>query len=80
MGYYMGVNNTRPGGLMDRELINQLCIELQELHSLVWAQAPRLLDEDRDGRVDLDLNIENVLEKAREYLAASKSTPTREER
>jgi hypothetical protein len=55
---------------MDRELINQLCIELQEIHTLVWAEAPRLLDEDRGGRVDLDLNIEDVLEKAREYLAA----------
>jgi hypothetical protein len=55
---------------MDRELVNQLCIELQEIHTLVWAEAPRLLDEDRGGRVDLDLNIEDVLEKAREYLAA----------
>jgi hypothetical protein len=62
---------------MDRELINQLCIELQGLHSLVWAEAPRLLDQDRGGNVDLDLNIENVLEKAREYLAANESIPTR---
>jgi hypothetical protein len=60
---------------MDRELINQLYIELQEIHSLVWAEAPRLLDEDRGGSVDLDLNIEDVLEKAREYLAANKSIP-----
>jgi len=63
---------------MDRELINQLCIELQEIHTLVWAEAPRLLDEDRGGRVDLDLNIEDVLEKAREYLAAHANN-TREE-
>jgi hypothetical protein len=61
---------------MDRELINQLYTELQEIHSLVWAEAPHLLGEDRGGRVDLDLNIEDVLEKAREYLAAHKSTPT----
>ena len=60
---------------MDRELVNQLCIELQELHSLVWVEAPRLLDEDSGGRADLDLNIEEVLEKAREYLAANESIP-----
>jgi len=36
---------------------------------MVWGEAPHLLDEDRGGSAYLDLNIEDVLEKARAALA-----------
>jgi len=36
---------------------------------MVWGEAPHLLDEDRGGSAYLDLDIENVLEKARAALA-----------
>jgi hypothetical protein len=36
---------------------------------MVWGEAPHLLDEDMGGSAYLDLNIEDVLEKARAALA-----------
>jgi hypothetical protein len=52
-----------------RALCAELLQQLQELHTMVWGEAPHLLDEDRGGSAYLDLNIEDVLEKARAALA-----------
>jgi len=52
-----------------RALCAELIQQLQELHTMVWGEAPYLLDEDRGGSADLDLDIEDVLEKARAALA-----------
>jgi len=52
-----------------RALCAELIQQLQELHTMVWGEAPHLLDEDRGGSAYLDLDIENVLEKARAALA-----------
>jgi hypothetical protein len=52
-----------------RALCSELIQQLQELHIMVWGEAPHLLDEDRGGSAYLDLNIEDVLEKARAALA-----------
>jgi len=51
-----------------RALCAELIQQLQELHTMVWGEAPHLLDEDRGGSAYLDLNIEDVLEKARAAL------------
>jgi hypothetical protein len=52
-----------------RALCSELIQQLQELHTMVWGEAPHLLDEDMGGSAYLDLNIEDVLEKARAALA-----------
>jgi hypothetical protein len=52
-----------------RALCAELIQQLQELHTMVWGEAPNLLDEDRGGSAYLDLDIEDVLEKARLALA-----------
>jgi hypothetical protein len=58
-----------------RALCAELIQQLQELHTMVWGEAPHLLDEDRGGSAYLDLNIEDVLEKARTALATPPPEP-----
>jgi hypothetical protein len=53
-----------------RALCEELIQQLHELHTMVWGEAPHLLDEDRGGSAYLDLDIEDVLKKARAALAA----------
>ena len=63
-----------------RALCAELIQQLQELHTMVWGEAPHLLDEDRGGSAYLDLDIEDVLEKARAALAQPEPVaPTDEE-
>jgi hypothetical protein len=56
-------------------LCSELIQQLQELHTMVWGEAPHLLDEDRGGSAYLDLDIEDVLEKARAALATPPPEP-----
>jgi len=58
-----------------RALCSELIQQLQELHTMVWGEAPHLLDEDRGGSAYLDLDIEDVLEKARAALATPPPEP-----
>jgi hypothetical protein len=63
-----------------RALCAELIKQMQELHTMVWGEAPHLLDEDRGGNAYLDLDIEDVLEKARLALTQPEPVaPTDEE-
>ena len=57
-----------------RALCAELVEQLQELHTMVWGEAPHLLDGDRGGSAYLDLDIEDVLEKALAALAGGANT------
>ena len=62
-----------------RALCEELIQQLQELHTMVWGEAPHLLDEDSGGSAYLDLDIEDVLDRARAALAEQPVGPTDEE-
>jgi hypothetical protein len=62
-----------------RALCSELVQQLQELHTMVWGEAPHLLDEDSGGSAYLDLDIEDVLDRARAALAEQPVGPTDEE-
>jgi hypothetical protein len=62
-----------------RALCEELIQQLQELHTMVWGEAPHLLDEDSGGSAYLDLDIEDVLDRARAALAEQPVAPTDEE-
>jgi hypothetical protein len=62
-----------------RALCEELIQQLQELHTMVWGEAPHLLDEDSGGSAYLDLDIEDVLDRARAALAEQPVGATDEE-
>jgi hypothetical protein len=62
-----------------RALCSELIQQLQELHTMVWGEAPHLLDEDSGGSAYLDLDIEDVLDRARAALAEQPVVPTDDE-
>jgi hypothetical protein len=52
-----------------RALCAKLSVLLEELHSLVSVECPRILDEDSGGSWKLDLDTEDALDGARAALA-----------
>jgi hypothetical protein len=62
-----------------RALCAELVDLLNRLHSVVWAEASQLLNEDTEGREELDLAIEDALTSARAALAAPEQGPTDEQ-
>jgi hypothetical protein len=62
-----------------RALCEELIQQLQELHTMAWGEAPHLLNEDSGGSAYLDLDIEDVLDRARAALAEQPVEPTDEE-
>jgi hypothetical protein len=62
-----------------RALCAELADLLNRLHSVVWAEASQLLNEDSGGSEELDLAIEDALTSARAALAAPEQGPTEQD-
>jgi len=62
-----------------RALCARMADLLNRLHSVVWAEASQLLNEDSEGSEELDLAIEDALTSARAALAATEQGPSEAE-